>query len=154
MTSSCCTSLTERVFCCVTSVVPILFHLHRSLCLLGLSCWFYISLCLSLSSGAAGHHGDSLVEKILTVLQPLPGHTTDVQVDMLELTNLQRIPDSQPTLAPGCLAQTQWVHLCWSSYSKTYYTTVEKSNITWFIYYMIVHFYGCWKYFFENLSGI
>uniref|UniRef100_A0A673WWA6 Sec1 family domain containing 2 n=1 Tax=Salmo trutta TaxID=8032 RepID=A0A673WWA6_SALTR len=58
-------------------------------------------------TGAAGHHGDSLVEKILTVLQPLPGHTTDVQVDMLELTNLQHIPDSQPTLAPGCLAQTQ-----------------------------------------------
>ncbi|XP_064845482.1 sec1 family domain-containing protein 2-like [Oncorhynchus masou masou] len=58
-------------------------------------------------TGAAGHHGDSLVEKILTVLQPLPGHTTDVQVDMLELINLQHIPDSQPTLAPGCLAQTQ-----------------------------------------------
>ncbi|XP_038855497.1 sec1 family domain-containing protein 2-like [Salvelinus namaycush] len=58
-------------------------------------------------TGAAGHHGDSLVEKILTVLQPLPGHTTDVQVDMQELTNLQHIPDSQPTLAPGCLAQTQ-----------------------------------------------
>ncbi|KAM9479290.1 sec1 family domain-containing protein 2-like [Salvelinus alpinus] len=58
-------------------------------------------------TGAAGHHGDSLVEKIFTVLQPLPGHTTDVQVDMLELTNLQRTPDSQPTLAPGCLVQTQ-----------------------------------------------
>ncbi|XP_021455075.1 sec1 family domain-containing protein 2-like [Oncorhynchus mykiss] len=58
-------------------------------------------------TGAAGHHGDSLVEKILTVLQPLPGHTTDVQVDMLELINLQHISDSQPTLAPGCLAQTQ-----------------------------------------------
>ncbi|XP_031641682.1 sec1 family domain-containing protein 2 [Oncorhynchus kisutch] len=58
-------------------------------------------------TGAAGHHGDSLVEKILTVLQPLPGHTTDVQVDMLELTNLQRTTDSQPTLAPGCLVQTQ-----------------------------------------------
>uniref|UniRef100_A0AAZ3SHH6 Sec1 family domain-containing 2 n=1 Tax=Oncorhynchus tshawytscha TaxID=74940 RepID=A0AAZ3SHH6_ONCTS len=56
---------------------------------------------------AAGHHGDSLMEKILTVLQPLPGHTTDVQVDMLELINLQHIPDSQPTLAPGCLVQTQ-----------------------------------------------
>uniref|UniRef100_A0A6Q2XGY8 Sec1 family domain containing 2 n=1 Tax=Esox lucius TaxID=8010 RepID=A0A6Q2XGY8_ESOLU len=58
-------------------------------------------------TGAAGHHGDSLVEKILTVLRRLPGHTADVQVDMLELTNLQRTPDCQPTLAPGCLAQTQ-----------------------------------------------
>ncbi|XP_035509084.1 sec1 family domain-containing protein 2 [Morone saxatilis] len=58
-------------------------------------------------TGAVGHHGDNLVEKILTVLEPLPGHVTDVQVDMLELTSLQRTPDSQTTLAPGCLAQTQ-----------------------------------------------
>ncbi|XP_073333218.1 sec1 family domain-containing protein 2 [Pagrus major] len=58
-------------------------------------------------TGAVGHHGDNLVEKILTVLEPLPGHVTDVQVDMLELTSLQRTPHSQTTLAPGCLAQTQ-----------------------------------------------
>ncbi|XP_022058726.2 sec1 family domain-containing protein 2 [Acanthochromis polyacanthus] len=58
-------------------------------------------------TGAVGHHGDNLVEKILTVLRPLPGHVTDVQVDMLELTSLQRTPHSQDTLAPGCLAQTQ-----------------------------------------------
>ncbi|XP_072246076.1 sec1 family domain-containing protein 2 [Leuresthes tenuis] len=58
-------------------------------------------------TGAVGHHGDNLVEKILTVLKPLPGHVTDVQVDMLELTSLQRTPYSQNTLAPGCLAQTQ-----------------------------------------------
>ncbi|XP_042272476.1 sec1 family domain-containing protein 2 [Thunnus albacares] len=58
-------------------------------------------------TGAVGHHGDNLVEKILTVLTPLPGHVTDVQVDMLELTSLQRTPHSQTTLAPGCLAQTQ-----------------------------------------------
>lgn len=58
-------------------------------------------------TGAVGHHGDNLVEKILTVLRPLPGHVTDVQVDMLELTSLQRTPDSQNVLAPGCLAQTQ-----------------------------------------------
>uniref|UniRef100_A0A7N8X9P0 Sec1 family domain containing 2 n=1 Tax=Mastacembelus armatus TaxID=205130 RepID=A0A7N8X9P0_9TELE len=58
-------------------------------------------------TGAVGHHGDNLVEKILTVLKPLPGHVTDVQVDMLELTTLQRTPHSQTTLAPGCLAQTQ-----------------------------------------------
>ncbi|XP_029005057.1 sec1 family domain-containing protein 2 [Betta splendens] len=58
-------------------------------------------------TGAVGHHGDNLVEKILTVLKPLPGHVTDVQVDMLELTSLQRTPQSDTTLAPGCLAQTQ-----------------------------------------------
>lgn len=58
-------------------------------------------------TGAVGHHGDNLVEKILTVLKPLPGHVTDVQVDMLELTSLQRTPHSQTTLAPGCLAQSQ-----------------------------------------------
>nr|XP_046246625.1 sec1 family domain-containing protein 2 isoform X2 [Scatophagus argus] len=58
-------------------------------------------------TGAVGHHGDNLVEKILTLLKPLPGHVTDVQVDMLELTNLQRSPHSQTTLAPGCLAQNQ-----------------------------------------------
>ncbi|KAM8746427.1 sec1 family domain-containing protein 2 [Acanthopagrus schlegelii] len=58
-------------------------------------------------TGAVGHHGDNLVEKILTVLEPLPGHVTDVQVDMLELTSLQRTPHSKTTLAPGCLAQTR-----------------------------------------------
>ncbi|KAM6921911.1 sec1 family domain-containing protein 2 [Xenentodon cancila] len=58
-------------------------------------------------TGAVGHHGDNLVEKILTVLQPLPGHVTDVQVDMLELTSLQRTPHSPNILAPGCLAQTE-----------------------------------------------
>ncbi|MEQ2251724.1 hypothetical protein ILYODFUR_014083 [Ilyodon furcidens] len=58
-------------------------------------------------TGVVGHHGDNLVEKILSVLSPLPGHVTDVQVDMLELTNVQRIPHFQNTVAPGCLAQTQ-----------------------------------------------
>lgn len=58
-------------------------------------------------TGAVGHHGDNLVEKILTVLKPLPGHVTDVQVDMLELTSLQHTPDSQNILAPGCLAQAE-----------------------------------------------
>lgn len=58
-------------------------------------------------TGAVGHHGDNLVEKILSVLNPLPGHVTDVQVDMLELTSVQRTPHSQNTVAPGCLAQTQ-----------------------------------------------
>ncbi|XP_031430238.1 sec1 family domain-containing protein 2 [Clupea harengus] len=58
-------------------------------------------------TGAVGHHGDNLVEKILSALPMLPGHTTDIQVDMLELTNLQRTPDIEGVLAPGCLAQNQ-----------------------------------------------
>ncbi|XP_029356752.1 sec1 family domain-containing protein 2 isoform X1 [Echeneis naucrates] len=58
-------------------------------------------------TGAVGHHGDNLAEKILTMLKRLPGHVTDVQVDMLELTSLQRTPNSQSTLAPGCLAHNQ-----------------------------------------------
>ncbi|CAL9695759.1 unnamed protein product [Knipowitschia caucasica] len=58
-------------------------------------------------TGAVGHHGDNLVEKILTVLKPLPGHVTDVHVDMLELTTLQRSPQTQNILAPGCLAQAE-----------------------------------------------
>lgn len=58
-------------------------------------------------SGAVGHQGDNLVEKILTVLEPLPGHVTDIQVDMLELTSVQRTIHSKNTVAPGCLAQTQ-----------------------------------------------
>ncbi|TSN30189.1 Sec1 family domain-containing protein 2 [Bagarius yarrelli] len=57
-------------------------------------------------TGAVGHHGDSLLEKILSVLPRLPGHVTDVQVDMLELTHLQRTPETQGVLTPGCLAQT------------------------------------------------
>ncbi|XP_032427735.1 sec1 family domain-containing protein 2 isoform X1 [Xiphophorus hellerii] len=68
-------------------------------------------------TGAVGHHGDNLVEKMLTMLDPLPGHVTDVQVDMLELTSVQRTPHSQNTVAPGCLAQTQpsSARLLWES---------------------------------------
>lgn len=62
-------------------------------------------------TGAVGHHGDNLVEKVLTMLKLLPGHVTDVQVDMLELTSLHKTPHSKNILAPGCLAQIQWVYL-------------------------------------------
>ncbi|XP_057208134.1 sec1 family domain-containing protein 2 [Triplophysa rosa] len=58
-------------------------------------------------TGAVGHHGDNLAEKILSVLPQLPGHVTDVQVDMLELTHLKHTADTQSILAPGCLAQNQ-----------------------------------------------
>ncbi|MBN3308800.1 SCFD2 protein, partial [Amia calva] len=56
-------------------------------------------------TGAVGHHGDSLVEKILSALPQLPGHQSDVLVDMLELTALQRTEDANGIIAPGCLAQ-------------------------------------------------
>ncbi|XP_067154159.1 sec1 family domain-containing protein 2 [Apteryx mantelli] len=56
-------------------------------------------------AGAVGHHGDNLAEKILSVLPKLPGHKTDVMVNMVELTALQ-IPDENcSVIAPGCLAQ-------------------------------------------------
>uniref|UniRef100_A0A8C1WR80 Sec1 family domain containing 2 n=1 Tax=Cyprinus carpio TaxID=7962 RepID=A0A8C1WR80_CYPCA len=58
-------------------------------------------------TGAVGHHGDNLVEKILSVLPQLPGHVTDIQVDMLELTHLKKTADTKGILAPGCLAQNQ-----------------------------------------------
>lgn len=58
-------------------------------------------------TGAVGHHGDNLAEKILSVLPQLPGHVTDVQVDMLELTHLKQATDTKGILAPGCLAQNQ-----------------------------------------------
>ncbi|XP_061439908.1 sec1 family domain-containing protein 2 [Rhineura floridana] len=56
-------------------------------------------------TGAVGHHGDNLVEKILSVLPKLPGHTNDVMVNMVELTNLQTDDASCSIIAPGCLAQ-------------------------------------------------
>ncbi|KAM5272014.1 sec1 family domain-containing protein 2 isoform 2-T2 [Ctenodactylus gundi] len=57
-------------------------------------------------TGAVGHHGDSLVEKIISVLPQLPGHTNDVMVNMVELTALPTQDESQHVVAPGCLAQT------------------------------------------------
>ncbi|XP_040451549.1 sec1 family domain-containing protein 2 [Falco naumanni] len=56
-------------------------------------------------AGAVGHHGDNLAEKILSVLPKLPGHTTDVMVNMVELTALQTTDETCSIVAPGCLAQ-------------------------------------------------
>ncbi|CAH6888699.1 Scfd2 [Phodopus roborovskii] len=58
-------------------------------------------------TGAVGHHGDSLVEKILSVLPQLPGHTSDVMVNMTELTAVQMVEENQTVIAPGCLAQSK-----------------------------------------------
>lgn len=55
--------------------------------------------------GAVGHHGDNLAEKILSVLPKLPGHKTDVMVNMAELTSLQTTDETCSIIAPGCLAQ-------------------------------------------------
>lgn len=57
-------------------------------------------------TGAVGHHGDNLVEKIISALPPLPGHTNDVMVNMVELTALQNEVNNQNMVAPGCLAQS------------------------------------------------
>ncbi|XP_052636030.1 sec1 family domain-containing protein 2 [Harpia harpyja] len=56
-------------------------------------------------AGAVGHHGDNLAEKILSVLPKLPGHKTDVMVNMVELTALQTTDETCSIIAPGCLAQ-------------------------------------------------
>lgn len=62
---------------------------------------------LSAETGAVGHHGDNLVEKIISVLPQLPGHTGDVMVNMVELTALQNKEENQDMVAPGCLAQSK-----------------------------------------------
>uniref|UniRef100_A0A8C5MBA9 Sec1 family domain containing 2 n=1 Tax=Leptobrachium leishanense TaxID=445787 RepID=A0A8C5MBA9_9ANUR len=56
-------------------------------------------------TGAVGHHGDSLVEKILSMLPCIPGHTNDVMVNMEELTALRPEGKTEGIIAPGCLAQ-------------------------------------------------
>ncbi|XP_068798993.1 sec1 family domain-containing protein 2 isoform X2 [Struthio camelus] len=56
-------------------------------------------------AGAVGHHGDNLAEKMLSVLPKLPGHKTDVMVNMVELTALQTPDEMCTIIAPGCLAQ-------------------------------------------------
>uniref|UniRef100_A0A7M4ET00 Sec1 family domain containing 2 n=1 Tax=Crocodylus porosus TaxID=8502 RepID=A0A7M4ET00_CROPO len=56
-------------------------------------------------TGAVGHHGDNLAEKVLSMLPKLPGHANDVMVNMVELTALQTPDDSCSIIAPGCLAQ-------------------------------------------------
>ncbi|KAG8453668.1 hypothetical protein GDO86_000342, partial [Hymenochirus boettgeri] len=56
-------------------------------------------------TGAVGHHGDNLVEKIVSVLPHLPGHTNDVMVNMEELTALKDCGELNGIVAPGCLAQ-------------------------------------------------
>jgi len=70
----------------------------------------FVSSCVSFGgffflTGAVGHHGDSLAEKILSVLPKLPGHKTDVMVNMVELTALQTPDEACSIIAPGCLAQ-------------------------------------------------
>ncbi|XP_074085536.1 sec1 family domain-containing protein 2 [Macrotis lagotis] len=57
-------------------------------------------------TGAVGHHGDNLVEKMISFLPKLPGHTNDVMVNMIELTALQPKEENYTMIAPGCLAQS------------------------------------------------
>ncbi|XP_006868127.1 PREDICTED: sec1 family domain-containing protein 2 [Chrysochloris asiatica] len=57
-------------------------------------------------TGAVGHHGDNIIEKVISVLPQLPGHTTDVMVNMVDLTVLQPFGENHNMVAPGCLAQS------------------------------------------------
>ncbi|XP_043829351.1 sec1 family domain-containing protein 2 [Dromiciops gliroides] len=57
-------------------------------------------------TGAVGHHGDNIVEKMISILPTLPGHTNDVMVNMIELTSLQTKEENYSMIAPGCLAQS------------------------------------------------
>ncbi|XP_038647117.1 sec1 family domain-containing protein 2 [Scyliorhinus canicula] len=56
-------------------------------------------------SGSVAHHGDSLVEKIFTILPRFPGLTNDVKVNMVDLTAVQNNEETQDIIAPGCLSQ-------------------------------------------------
>ncbi|XP_075051717.1 sec1 family domain-containing protein 2 [Mixophyes fleayi] len=58
-------------------------------------------------TGAVGHHGDSLVEKFLSILPCIPGHTTDVMINMDMLTDLRIDGENEGIIAPGCLSQSQ-----------------------------------------------
>ncbi|KAI2534335.1 sec1 family domain containing 2 [Homo sapiens] len=57
-------------------------------------------------TGAVGHHGDNLVEKIISALPQLPGHTNDVMVNMIALTALHTEEENYNVVAPGCLSQS------------------------------------------------
>ncbi|XP_056413994.1 sec1 family domain-containing protein 2 isoform X2 [Hyla sarda] len=56
-------------------------------------------------TGAVGHHGDNLVEKILSILPSILGQKNDVMVNMDELTDLRIDGENDDIIAPGCLAQ-------------------------------------------------
>ncbi|XP_040274808.1 sec1 family domain-containing protein 2 [Bufo bufo] len=56
-------------------------------------------------TGGVGHHGDSLVEKILSVLPSIPGQKNDIMIDMDELTDLRIDGENEGIIAPGCLSQ-------------------------------------------------
>uniref|UniRef100_UPI00398F63CB sec1 family domain-containing protein 2 n=1 Tax=Pristiophorus japonicus TaxID=55135 RepID=UPI00398F63CB len=56
-------------------------------------------------SGSVAHHGDSLVEKILSMLPKFPGLTNDVKINMVDLTAVQNNEETQNMIAPGCLSQ-------------------------------------------------
>ncbi|XP_078403962.1 sec1 family domain-containing protein 2 [Cetorhinus maximus] len=56
-------------------------------------------------SGSVAHHGDNLVEKILSILPRFPGLTNDVKINMVDLTAIQNNEETQNIIAPGCLSQ-------------------------------------------------
>lgn len=96
MQSSVLLPKTWLLFC---SLFLVLLFLFVSSCVPDSFVWFFFL------TGAVGHHGDNLAEKILSTLPKLPGHRTDVMVNMVELTALQTPDEACSIIAPGCLAQ-------------------------------------------------
>ncbi|XP_069780766.1 sec1 family domain-containing protein 2 [Narcine bancroftii] len=56
-------------------------------------------------AGSVAHHGDNLVEKVLSILPKFPGLTNDVKINMVDLTAVQNNEETQNMIAPGCLSQ-------------------------------------------------
>uniref|UniRef100_A0A674JCG1 Sec1 family domain containing 2 n=1 Tax=Terrapene triunguis TaxID=2587831 RepID=A0A674JCG1_9SAUR len=89
-------------------------------------------------TGAVGHHGDSLAEKIFSVLPRLPGHTNDVMVNMVELTALQTKDETCNIIAPGCLAQPNIGELWKRLFSSPH--KYNPSSLKMFVQlFMIIH---------------
>lgn len=91
----------KRGYFIFNSLCLFIFLVMHLIVLIDFGSFFFFSF----SSGAVGHHGDNLAEKILSVLPKLPGHKTDVMVNMVELTALQTSDETCAIIAPGCLAQ-------------------------------------------------
>ncbi|XP_013412242.1 sec1 family domain-containing protein 2 [Lingula anatina] len=56
-------------------------------------------------AGAVSHQGETLLDRILTLLPRLPGHNNDVMVSMADICSAQPVTsDAEEVLAPGCTA--------------------------------------------------
>ncbi|XP_077986469.1 sec1 family domain-containing protein 2-like [Glandiceps talaboti] len=53
--------------------------------------------------GSTGHHGETLADKVISLLPRLPGHSSDVSVNMADLCS-EGSQYSSEVVVPGCLA--------------------------------------------------